>query len=283
MGAHGADKLLQDVQTYHDMHHEIVRQKMHQITQPRTGGRYGERPCGNPQCSECPKPRHIAVGFSSSRQQATILTGNEEQGLSPAPSAASSQAAEVDKQSSSPMSADSSPPRRIAAMTPPRIVAAPSDLFNNGTPANLFISPHFKKWDPIADDRREKTPVDNEDYTHMIPGGLNRLLKRQGEQNNRDMQDILGHTERKAKKSAKERQQRRGCSQSSRNKEAGKHSTCSRVQGTSKNYAAHTSLHRHRWGSRSRWKTGTKRLGRVVQKTRTELALRQEDHQRSQR
>jgi hypothetical protein len=35
MGAHGADKLLQDVQTYHDMHHEIVMQKMHQITPPR--------------------------------------------------------------------------------------------------------------------------------------------------------------------------------------------------------------------------------------------------------
>jgi hypothetical protein len=115
MGAHGADKLLQDVQTYHDMHHEIVTQKMHQITPPRTGGRYGERPCGNPQCSDCPKPRHIAVGFSSSEQQATIITGNEERGSSPAPSAASLQAAassqaaevdaEVDRRSSSPMSA----------------------------------------------------------------------------------------------------------------------------------------------------------------------------------
>jgi hypothetical protein len=69
MGAHGADKLLQDVQTYYDMHHEIVTQKMHQITPPLTGGKYGERPCRNPQCSECPKPRHIAVGCSSSRQQ----------------------------------------------------------------------------------------------------------------------------------------------------------------------------------------------------------------------
>jgi hypothetical protein len=58
---------------------------------------------------------------------------------------------------------------------------------------------------PIADDKREKTPVDNEDYTHMIPGSLNRLLKKQGEQNERDMQDILCHTERKAKNEAKER------------------------------------------------------------------------------
>jgi hypothetical protein len=31
MGAHGADKLLKAVQTYHDMRHEIVTQKMHQI------------------------------------------------------------------------------------------------------------------------------------------------------------------------------------------------------------------------------------------------------------
>jgi hypothetical protein len=50
MGAHEADKLIQDVQTYHDMHHKIVMQKMHQITRPRTGGKYGERACGNPQC-----------------------------------------------------------------------------------------------------------------------------------------------------------------------------------------------------------------------------------------
>jgi hypothetical protein len=54
MGAHGADKLLQDIQSYHDMHHEIVTQKMHQITPPHNGGKYGERPCENPQCPECP-------------------------------------------------------------------------------------------------------------------------------------------------------------------------------------------------------------------------------------
>jgi hypothetical protein len=39
MGAHSPDKLLQDVQTYHDMHHEIITQKMHQITSPRNGGK----------------------------------------------------------------------------------------------------------------------------------------------------------------------------------------------------------------------------------------------------
>jgi hypothetical protein len=34
MGAHGANKLLEDVQTYHDMQNKIVVQKMHQITPP---------------------------------------------------------------------------------------------------------------------------------------------------------------------------------------------------------------------------------------------------------
>jgi hypothetical protein len=141
MGAHGADKLLQDVQTYHDMHHEIGMQKMHQTTPPRTGEKYGERPCGNPQCSECPKPKHMAVSFSSSRQEAMIFTGNEKQSSLPAPSApslqaaasshaaaslqaaASSQAAansRIDEQSSLPVSADSSRPRKIVALTPCR-------------------------------------------------------------------------------------------------------------------------------------------------------------------
>jgi hypothetical protein len=74
MGSHGADKLLEDVQTYNNMHNEIVVQKMHQIMQPLTGGRYAERPCGNPQCDECTKPRHIAVGFSSSKQKGRIVS-----------------------------------------------------------------------------------------------------------------------------------------------------------------------------------------------------------------
>jgi hypothetical protein len=101
----------------------------------------------------------------------------------------------IDERSSLPVSADSSPPRKIAALTPLRIVAAPSNLFNKDTPANLFISPHIRKWDPIVNGRLEKTLVDNVDYTHMILGGLNGLLKRQGEQNKRAMHNILGHTE----------------------------------------------------------------------------------------
>jgi hypothetical protein len=47
--------------------------------------------------------------------------------------------------------------------------------------------------------------VDNVDYTHMISGGLNGLLKRQGEQNERAMHNILGHAGRKVSK-----KQRRG-------------------------------------------------------------------------
>jgi hypothetical protein len=37
MGAHGADKLLEDIQRYHDMHNKIVVQKMHQLTPPAPG------------------------------------------------------------------------------------------------------------------------------------------------------------------------------------------------------------------------------------------------------
>jgi hypothetical protein len=90
----------------------------------------------------------------------------------------------------------------------PRVVAAPSKLFDNNKPADIFISPHIpriKKWDPIANDMLEKPPVDNVDYTHMIPGGLNRLLKRQGELNDRAMQNILGQAGRKVRREAKEK------------------------------------------------------------------------------
>jgi hypothetical protein len=221
MGAHGADKLLKDVQTYHDMHHEIVMLKMHQITPPRNRGRYGERPCENPQCSECPKPRHISIGFSNSRQEATILRGKrqtddqqlEEQSLSPTLSAANSGSRQTNEQhilerSSSPPAADSSLPMQIAALTPPRFVTAPSELFDNNKPADIFISPYIPriwKWDLIANGMLEKPPVDNVDDTHIIPGGLTRLLKRQGEQNDRAMQNILGQAGRKVRQEEKER------------------------------------------------------------------------------
>jgi hypothetical protein len=78
MKVHGAEKLLEDFQTYHDMHDEILVQKMHQITPPRTGGVFAERPCGNPQCGECKKPRHIAVRFCNAEQKATIIEADRE-------------------------------------------------------------------------------------------------------------------------------------------------------------------------------------------------------------
>jgi hypothetical protein len=103
---------------------------------------------------------------------------------------------------SSPLAADSSPRRQIAAATPlkvvtlsqtaaatpPKVVTAPSNLFDSNKPGkNIFISPHIpkqNKWDPIKNCKLH-VPVDNEDFTHMIPGGLTKLLKRQGEQNDR--------------------------------------------------------------------------------------------------
>jgi hypothetical protein len=209
MGAHGAEKLLQDVQTYHDMHHEIVTKKMHQISPPRNGGKYGERACENPQCPECPKPRHLAVGFSSSRQEATILDDPvqlallrgsrqtdqqvEERSSSPPPlpaadsSSIGSSSQQIEERSSSPR-------RQIAALTPPRVVTAPSELFDSNKQADIFISPHIpknKKWYPIANSKLNTPPVDNVDFTHMIPSGLTRLLKRQGEQNDTAMYNLL--------------------------------------------------------------------------------------------
>jgi hypothetical protein len=116
----------------------------------------------------------MAVSFSSSRQEATLLRGGrqtdkqfEERSLLLLPSAFNSSSRQTDQQmekwsrqtnqqieerSSSPPAADSSPPRQIAAATPPKVVTAPSNLFNSNKPADIFISPHIlkKKWDPIA-------------------------------------------------------------------------------------------------------------------------------------
>jgi hypothetical protein len=141
-----------------------------------------------------------------------------------------------------PSPANSSPPRSVAARTPtpPRIFETPNNLFGNGTPDDLFISPHFRKWDPIKDGRQEETPVDKEDFTHMVPGGLNRLLKKQGKQNERDVQDILGHTKRKAKNYAKLYAKERLLARQS-SKGAGRLSKCSRTRGISRSYVTRTS------------------------------------------
>jgi hypothetical protein len=141
-----------------------------------------------------PKPRHMAVSFSSSRQEATLLRGSrqtdeqtEERSSSPPPSASNSGSRQTDQQNEEPSllppAADSSPPRQIAAVTPPIVVTAPSNLFDSNKPANIFISPHIpkpKKWDPIANGMLDTpTPVDNVNFIHPIPGGLTKQLKRQ--------------------------------------------------------------------------------------------------------
>jgi hypothetical protein len=126
-----------------------------------------------------------------SGQKIQIISENEAREPSPnLSSAASSPTLGIDGE------ADSSPPRSIAARTPlqPRIVETQNDPFDNTTPENLFISPHLGKWDPIADGSHG-TSGDKED--------INRLLKTQREQNERDMQDIPGHDERKAVNYAK--------------------------------------------------------------------------------
>jgi hypothetical protein len=198
MGAHGANKLLEDVQTYHTMHNKIVVQKMHQITPPRIGGRHAERPCGNPQCNECTKPRQAAVGFSSNAQKTTITSVNEAREPSPNPSSAgSSPTLGIDGE------ADSSPQRSIAARTlsPPTIAKTPNDPFDNNAQNNLFISPHLGKWDPIADGSHSTSR--QEDIDRLRQEDIDRLLKKQHEQNERDMQDIPGHVKQKERNYAK--------------------------------------------------------------------------------
>jgi hypothetical protein len=75
-------------------------------------------------------------------------------------------------------------------------------------PAEIFISPHIpkiRKWDPIVNGMQDKPPVDNVDFRHMIPGGLTRLLKRQGEPNVRAMYNLLGQAGRKVRQEEKEK------------------------------------------------------------------------------
>jgi hypothetical protein len=89
-----------------------------------------------------------------------------------------------------------------------RVVTALRELFDSNKPADIFISPHIpkpKKWDPIANGKLDTLPVDNVDFTHMIPGGLTRLLKRQGEQNDRAMYNLLGQAGRKVGQEEKEK------------------------------------------------------------------------------
>jgi hypothetical protein len=97
--------------------------------------------------------------------------------------------------------ADSSPPRSMAARTPlpTTIVETPDNpLANNATNA-LFISPHLGNWDPI----RDGSKVTQEDTDRRRQEDIDCMLKRQREQNKRDMQDIPGFVARKERSYAK--------------------------------------------------------------------------------
>jgi hypothetical protein len=86
---------------------------------------------------------------------------------------------------------------------PPKIVTAPSDLFDNNKPGNsisgnnIFISP--SKWDPIKNGKLPVVPQD-EDCNDMIPGKITNRLKRQKEQNERAMHNLLSKSTRPRQK-----------------------------------------------------------------------------------
>jgi hypothetical protein len=223
--AHGAEKLLEDVQTYHDMHDEIVVQKMHQVTPPRKGRENAERPCGNPQCGECRKPRHMVVRFSNSKQKATIMAGADTE-----VEADSNWAAPIFPQAKwdeakTPSRADSSPPRSIAARTPspprspsqprspspsrspssprsiatmtsspPPIVEMWTSLLPTKLPTNSLSLLIWGSWDPI----RDGSKVTQEDANRQREKDIECMLKKQREQNIRDMQNILGDVARRS-------------------------------------------------------------------------------------
>jgi hypothetical protein len=175
------------------MHEEIVVQKMHQVTPLRTHGAFADRPCGNPQCRKCLKPRHNTVGFCSATQRATIITNDSEvdaKGNFDDPILLNKEAdaesnfadpilpnkeAERSEQSerasmlssSSPMSSSPpvssrtpSPPRNIAARTPwpPTVIKAPNDPFTrNVDPLHI----HMMRWQVNADAKAEEALIRN--------------------------------------------------------------------------------------------------------------------------
>jgi hypothetical protein len=183
MKAHGAEKLLEDVQTYHDMHEEIVVQKMHQVTPPSSDGVFADKSCGNPQCRKgnCCQPRHNTVGFCSATQTAKIhddaegnfaqfmLTKRSEQSKFADPLLLNERSKQSESQSnfadplllnerserseqserselSIPMSSRTpSPPRQIAARTPspPMVIGPQKDPFASNAEP-LHI--HMMRW-----------------------------------------------------------------------------------------------------------------------------------------
>jgi hypothetical protein len=138
------------------MYEEIVLQKMHQVTPPRSDGAFADKLCGNPQCRNCRQPRHNIVGFCSATQRAKIITNDDAGGNFADPllnkeadAERSEQSAERSEQSerasmlSSPMSSRTpSPPRNIAARTPspPTVIEAQNDPFTtNADPLHIHM------------------------------------------------------------------------------------------------------------------------------------------------
>jgi hypothetical protein len=178
MKAHGAEKLLEDVQTYHDMHEEIVVQKMHQVTPPRSDGAFADKSCGNPQCRKgnCRQPRHNTVGFCSATQTAKIITNDDAKGNFADPLLLTKRSEqsnfadplllnERSKQSerasrlSIPMSSRTpSPPKQIAARmpSPPTVIGAQNDPFtSNADPLHI----HMMRWQIDNDAEAEEALI----------------------------------------------------------------------------------------------------------------------------
>jgi hypothetical protein len=93
----------------------------------------------------------------------------------------------------------SSVKRQIAATTPspPRIVTAPSNLFDNAPKQNadsIFLTPPVAaaKWDPIINLTllTVKQPGGDDNCRDMIPGGLTNLLAQQQKKIERAEQSI---------------------------------------------------------------------------------------------
>jgi hypothetical protein len=112
-----------------------------------------------------------------------------------------------------PSQANSSPPRSITARTPspprspssprsiairtpspPTIVEALDDPFDHNATNALFISLRLGQWDPFANGSK----ITQEETDRRRQEDIDCMLKKQREQNNRDMQNILGDVARKS-------------------------------------------------------------------------------------
>jgi hypothetical protein len=175
------------------MHHEIITQKMQQITTPHIGGSTGRSRVKTRNAQSAPnqgtwQSDKAAAARKQPCRERHRLTNRRLQYVSASP---------TNRPTDSSQPTNSSPQRQIAAATslPTKIVTAPSDLFDNNKPGDsIFISPPIAlaKWDPIKNSTLPtvKQPGREEDCNDMFLGGLTNLLKRQKKQNDRAMKNI---------------------------------------------------------------------------------------------